>query len=298
MQRHSGQAMTKGCQAWAVGFAAVGAVIVGRPMIARSVDAVRTGVQQQAIMRSPLLDQVLYRADEALDLHLTAQQQAAIKPILAATAQRALAIRQDTALAPATKRARLQALLQATCTRLKPLATADQRAKIETTVQCLTDLKLNLTPEQRAQLGPIAATAWRQAQAVHNDKSLTRSQKAARLRRIAATARRQGVQVLNHRQLQRIAGLFDTPVITNVLARELSLSAQQRTQVKEIVANTTAKMQDVSGDSTLSVEEVLQQCYHLLGGAQARINDVLTPEQRDQFDHLSTQVNRRLMQLG
>lgn len=298
MQRHSGQAMTKGCQAWAVGFAAVGVVIVGTPLIARSVDAVKNGVQEQAIARSPLLDQVLYRADEALDLHLTAQQTATIKPILAAAARRAMAIHQDDSLSPAAKRARLQALLQATRAQLLPIADREQRAKIESAVQRFTAVKLNLTAEQRAELGPIAATAWRQAQAVHGDRSLTRAQKAARVREIAARVRRQGVRILDHHQLQRLAGLLDTPVITNLLTRELNLTSQQRAQVMTIVADTTAKLQDISGDTALSGEDIQHQCYHALGGAQARINDVLTPEQRDQFDHLSSQVNRRLMQLG
>lgn len=277
-----------------IGAVATGAIVAGRPMIARSLEQASHSVQEGAIARSPILDQVLYRVDEAFDLHLTAAQKAQLKPILAAAARQAMAVHQDAGLAPRAKRARFKTILGDTRKQVMPIATEAQRAKLEAAYKRVAQARLDLTPEQRAELKPIAVTVVQQVQAVRRDHALTAAEKIARVRGILTTARVRSVRVLNHHQLQQIAGLFDSPVVTNVLTKELNLDAAQQARVRVVVADATHEMQQISGDGSLSAEQIQRRCYHVLGQAQSQVRTVLTADQKHRLDQLATQVNRRM----
>ncbi len=267
-----------------LGAGLLGVAMAGRPLIARSFEAAGNAVQERVIAGSPLLDQALVRADEALDLRLSAAQQQQIKPLLAAAARQGMALHEDAALAPAAKKARLKALLEATRTQLVPLLTAEQRAKLDAAQRHLTGLQLDLSAQQRAALRPIALHAFEQARAVQQDNTLTPRQKLPRFRRIALAARRDGVKILSPRQLRQLAGLGNSPVVVNVLTKELELTAAQRARVRDIAATATQRVQ--SGDASLSMAQFQQRCISILGQSRQQLRAVLTAPQNRKLDRL------------
>lgn len=286
MHRNTQGQRPSGRKVMLLGAGLLGVALVGRPLIARSFEAAGNTVQEGVIARSPLLDDALTRADEALDLRLTAAQRRQLKPALAAAAREAMDLHRDAALTPAVKKARLKSLLEATRTQVTPLLTADQRAKLETAQRNLAELRLNLSAQQRAELRPIVLHAFAQARAVQQDNTLTRREKLPKFRRIALAARRDGMKVLNHRQLRQLAGLGNSPVVVNVLTKELDLTAAQRVQVQDIVAVTTQRMQQTSGDASLSTAQIQQRCVFILGQSRQQLRDVLTAPQNRKLDRL------------
>lgn len=64
-------------------------------------------------------------------LNLTDTQKAQIKPIMQSTAQQAKAIKADTSLTPAAKKAKLQELRRTAWQQVLPILTPDQRTKLK-----------------------------------------------------------------------------------------------------------------------------------------------------------------------
>ncbi|HEV7515560.1 MAG TPA: hypothetical protein VGR07_04600 [Thermoanaerobaculia bacterium] len=98
-----------------------------------------------------------------------------------------------------------------------------------------------------------------------------------------------GTHAFYLRQLRQPGGLasFGTRILARDLKHRLDLDSRQEAQVEEILATTRA-------ESAALRREVMPRVFAILDRASARINTVLTAEQRAEFQRYQQQHRHRL----
>jgi Spy/CpxP family protein refolding chaperone len=73
------------------------------------------------------------------------------------------------------------------------------------------------------------------------------------------------------------------------LAKQLNLTAEQQNQLKPVFEETQAKMKEVWADTSLSMEQKHAKGKEIREANRAKIEAVLTPEQKQKFESLRPQ---------
>jgi periplasmic protein CpxP/Spy len=81
--------------------------------------------------------------------------------------------------------------------------------------------------------------------------------------------------------------------IVDMLAKKLSLSDDQKTQILPIIADRRQKIQGIHNDSTLRPRERMRQVKGILADSDKSINALLTPEQQSTYAQLELQMKAK-----
>jgi Spy/CpxP family protein refolding chaperone len=158
--------------------------------------------------------------------------------------------------------------------------------------------RLNLTEEQKAAIKPIMAAETNELKAVHQDGSLSNEQKAAKIQEIRKNSREKINAILTPEQQKKFAemnagpgqGMRGDPQRRfEMLAEQLSLTDEQKTAIKPILAAEANDIRAVGQDSSLSVEQKQSKIVEIRDASNKKINAVLTPEQQAKFAELKKQ---------
>ncbi len=160
----------------------------------------------------------------AQELNLTDQQKTQIQNIFQTQRQQAQSIRQDTSLTPEQRQSKLKQLRDSTHQQIQGVLTPEQQQKFQ---QLRSEhqgmrhgkmgpggkgpggmARLNLTPDQKAQIQPIMQSARQQVQTVRQDTSLTAEQKQAKIREIHQNTRSQIEALLTPEQQQQLQQMW------------------------------------------------------------------------------------------
>ena len=145
---------------------------------------------------------------------------------------------------------------------------------------------LNLTADQKTKMKAIRADAKAKAQAVNADTSLTPEAKKAKLKEIRAAAIAQIKAILTPEQqkkLKRLHGAHEGGRLKDLLAK-LGLNADQKAQIKSILASAKTEIKAVRNDTTLSADAKKVKIKAIRAAGKDKIMALLTPEQRAKLD--------------
>ncbi len=78
-----------------------------------------------------------------------------------------------------------------------------------------------------------------------------------------------------------------------MMQRRLDLSADQTAQVRQILADSMAKMEAMRSNTALAPQDRHAQMMALRQSVQARIRAVLTPDQQAKFDAMQARMRER-----
>jgi len=156
-------------------------------------------------MSGPMLDKIVLRVDEALQLNLTDTQQQAVKPVLVDAFLKMRQLRHDTKLSAADRHAALRELREGTRAKLAAILTTGQMAKLDA-ARARFDLGLSLG--QKAQMKAVMRNSLDQARAIRDDGSLTSEQKRARLIDLHTATHAKVAAILTPEQQRKAAARF------------------------------------------------------------------------------------------
>jgi Spy/CpxP family protein refolding chaperone len=177
-----------------------------------------TGVTGRAMSTQP--EKRLMKMERSLNL--TEEQKTKIKPILDEESLKIKTIREDAALTPDQKRAKVREIHSATYDQIKPVLTAEQQKKHDEMRKSARgwhkkghfaaspthrlermNRALNLTEEQKSKIKPILEGESAKIKAIFDDQSLTKQQKRDKIREIHSTSYEQIKPILTAEQKQK-----------------------------------------------------------------------------------------------
>lgn len=149
------------------------------------------------------------------DLNLTADQKTKLKALHESERQQIEAVRNDAALSPEEKRAKIRSISQATRPQLQAVLTPEQQQLLQGARQGgrgsgggfgkgggLEDL--GLTTEQRSQIEAIHKSTRDQMNNIRNDSTLSSEQKEAKLKTLLQNSQQQVSGILTPEQQQKL----------------------------------------------------------------------------------------------
>jgi len=144
--------------------------------------------------------------------------------------------------------------------------------------------KLQLTAEQKKQLRAIRMEARDRAAIIRHDQNLSLEQKAAKLRELRKSTREQRMAVLTPEQREQMKAMRAGR--RGQMAKELGLTPDQRSKVKETVQSARQQRKSVLNDGSLSEEQKLAQLKQIRVSTKTQLASILTPEQLDKWQQM------------
>ncbi|MFN3652149.1 MAG: hypothetical protein ACK47B_21440 [Armatimonadota bacterium] len=158
---------------------------------------------------------------------------------------------------------------------------------------------LNLTAEQQAKIKPVLEAGRAQAQAVFQDQSLSREQKREKLKAIHEQSRAQVAAVLTEEQKTKLAqaaanrrqgmGRGMRGHGGQQMAQVLNLTAEQQAQLKPVFEAAREQSRAVFQDQGLTREQKQAKLQQIRQETQAKLDAVLTAEQKEKLNQLRQQ---------
>lgn len=155
--------------------------------------------------------------------------------------------------------------------------------------------KLNLTPQQQDQLKPIFQKQREQAQAIKQDTTLTVDQKKQKFDALRQDTQTQVNSVLTPEQQQQWAQMkaegkqrmaANRQKMGARMAEKLNLSQAQQDQIKPIMEKRREQAKSIWQDNSLTQDQKRTKMQQLHQDTQAQLNNVLTPEQQQQWQQM------------
>jgi len=168
---------------------------------------------------------------------------------------------------------------------------------------------LGLSEVQKVKIKPILEQNFKEMQALHADKNLTRDQRRAKMQDLRVKLHDQIKPLLTPEQNSKVAGMWTAKghhgKMANCrmkpghhgkdfrmdpskhLARMttcMGLSAEQQAKIKPILEQNYTQKQAVHADKTLTREQRRAKMQELRGLLHEKIKPLLTPEQLKKFD--------------
>jgi Spy/CpxP family protein refolding chaperone len=159
--------------------------------------------------------------------------------------------------------------------------------------------KLNLSQQQQDQLKPIFEKQREQAKAIRQDNSLTQDQKKEKMQALHQDFQTQVSGILTPEQQQQVAQMKANGrehmrgKMGARMAEKLNLSQQQQDQLKPIFEKQHEQMRAIWQDNSLSKDQKKEKMQALRQDFQTQINDVLTPDQQQQWQQMREQMKHR-----
>lgn len=162
--------------------------------------------------------------------------------------------------------------------------------------------QLNLSEEQKSTVQTYLEDGRSQFQALRNDTSLSREQKAQRMREIRQQTRDKIRSILTVEQRQKVEELQKQAeerqndrreFAANQLAKRLNLTEAQKSQVQSYWQEQRTQLQALRNDSTLSREQRFEKMRAIQRQTQDKIRATLTPEQQAKHDQLRERMQQR-----
>ena len=91
-------------------------------------------------------------------------------------------------------------------------------------------------------------------------------------------------------------GMMDPAQQLEGMTKRYNLSADQQTQLKPILAQQQQQMQALRGDSSLSREDRMAKMQSIRADTKTRIEAVLNPDQKKQFEEDQQKMQERMQQ--
>ncbi len=91
-------------------------------------------------------------------------------------------------------------------------------------------------------------------------------------------------------------GMMDPAQQLEGMTKRYNLSADQQTQLKPILASNQQQMQALRGDSSLSRDDRMAKMMSIRADTKTKIEAVLNPDQKKQFDADQQQMQERMQQ--
>ncbi len=272
-------------------------------------------------------------------LGLSEDQKAKIKPILETNFKEMQALRADKNLTRQQRRAKMQELRVKLHDQIKPLLTPEQNSKVAgmwtarghrgKMGNCRMkaghqgkDFRMDpskhlarmttcmgLSAEQQAKIKPILETNFKEMQALHADKNLTRQQRQAKMQELRVKLHDQIKPLLTPEQNSKVAGMWtarghrgkmgncrmkaghqgkdfrmDPSKHLARMTTCMGLSAEQQAKIKPIIEENYQQKQAVFADKTLTRDQRRAKMQELRGQLHEKIKPLLTPEQLKKFD--------------
>lgn len=152
--------------------------------------------------------------------------------------------------------------------------------------------RLNLSPDQKAQIKGFLVDAQTKAKAVRTNTSLTPEQKRTQVQEIMKSLRESITGILTPEQRAKARRLLAAapgprPMLTRwmVVLSRLNLSPAQKTQVRGFVADAQAKAKIVR-ESNLAPAEKRTKMQEIEKALRQSILGILTPQQRQRLERI------------
>ncbi len=162
--------------------------------------------------------------------------------------------------------------------------------------------QLNLSEEQKRVVQTYLEDERSQLQALRNDTSLTREQKAPRMQEITQQTRDKVRSILTVEQQQKVedaqkrAGELQNDrreFAANQMAKRLDLTEAQKTQVQSYLEEQRTQLQALRQDNSLSREQSFERMRDVQQQTQDQIRATLTPDQQERLDQMRDRMQQR-----
>lgn len=159
----------------------------------------------------------------------------------------------------------------------------------------------NLTGEQREKVRTILHDAVPRGIAIHDNMKLAPDDKREKLETLKNATKTRIEKVLTPAQREKAAHWRETAEVKvkatlERIADQLNLSPDQRAKIKPIVAHSFEQAKALRGDMSLTVAQKFVRLHEIHRAARARVDEVLTPQQRKQLNAVTTQVRAEARQ--
>lgn len=151
--------------------------------------------------------------------------------------------------------------------------------------------ELGLTEEQRTQLRTIHQSARAQLHVIRSDQALTSELRHEKARAVHERTRQQVKSVLTPEQQELIKNLpgrdprerRDYVGQRENISEVLSLTPEQRSQIRTLRQGARTQRNEIRNDTTLSQEQRADQLRMLQQSTRQQISSILTPQQREKI---------------
>jgi len=159
--------------------------------------------------------------------------------------------------------------------------------------------RLNLTADQQAKLAPIMADSRQQIHAIFQDSSLSREDRMPKIKAVRNDSKAKiealltDTQKQNFEQFQQQRRQHGLEHRMKMLSERLSLTTDQQAKLAPIMAESRQQIHAIFQDSSLSREDRVAKFKAVRKDSNAKIEALLTDEQKQNFEQLQQQMRNR-----
>jgi protein CpxP len=237
------------------------------------------------------------------------EQKAKIASIVQSAREEIRKVKEDKTLSEADRKAKIRAIWENAKNQIRDLLGPDYQAKLSAIKRKLSSKPdfmhkdrrrhlgfKNLTDEQKAWIRSVIETARKEIEAVKNDTSLSDSAKLERIRAIRQDARAkikeylksQGIEPSFAKRKPWIGAKAGIP-----FAKALNLTDDQKAKIREIQRSTWEQLKALKSDQSLTPEARKAKAREIIEAGNAKIREILTPEQQQKFDELMNKIKAK-----
>ena len=154
--------------------------------------------------------------------------------------------------------------------------------------------RLGLTDDQRTKMKSIHAQTAAAVKAIKANAALTPDQQLQQIAALRQSARTQAKAVLTAEQQAQLTKIRSHPALLRMAAmqhlrvqqtmKQLALTSDQRTQIRELRRQTVAAVKPIRADTTLTPEQKRERIRAIVQANRTQMRSVLTPDQQQKLD--------------